>query len=109
MRARPYQELRDKLFTPEQQAANKVAARKIVLEATLQNLRKALHLKQANVAAALHVSQAQISKYETASDMMVSRLRSLLEAMGCEFRIQARPQDQREWVDLTLEVDDEKL
>jgi transcriptional regulator with XRE-family HTH domain len=100
MNAKPYQELRDKLFTPEEQAASDVEAQRIVFEATLQQLRKALGLTQAQVAKALRVSQAQISKYETASDMMLSRLRCMLEAMGCELRILARPRGHEDWVEL---------
>ncbi|MEE9280615.1 MAG: helix-turn-helix transcriptional regulator [Myxococcota bacterium] len=91
MRAKPYQELREKYFTPEERNANDAEARKIVLEVTLQELRKGLaNLTQEQLAEFLEVSQAQISKYEKGGDMMISSLRRIVEAMGAEFRAQAR-------------------
>ena len=100
MNAKPYRELRDKYFTPEEPAADDAEARKIVLEVTLQELRKGLaELTQEQLAEFLEVSQAQISKYEKGGDILISKLRSVIQAMGCEFRVQARLRD-REWVTL---------
>jgi hypothetical protein len=45
------------------------------------------------------VSQAQISKYERGGGILISKVRSVIQAMGGEFRVQARLRD-REWVTL---------
>lgn len=100
MSAKPYRELRKKYFTPEERAANDEEARQLVLEVTLQELRKGLaNLTQEQLAEFLDVSQAQISKYEKGGDILVGTLRSIIEAMGGEVRVQARLQN-RDWVTL---------
>jgi transcriptional regulator with XRE-family HTH domain len=97
-RARPYQELRDRLFTPEQQAKNDAKGRQIVREVTLRELRKSLaQFTQEELAEQLDVSQAQISKFEKGGDILVSNLRAFVEAMGGELRVQARLED-GDWV-----------
>ncbi len=45
------------------------------------------------------MSQAQISKYEKGGDVLVGKLRSVVEAMGGELRVQARLKN-RDWVTL---------
>ena len=100
MRAKPYRELREKYFTPDERAENDREAREIVLEITLQELRKGLaNLTQAQMAEFLEVSQAQISKYEQSGDILVSTLRRIVEAMGGELRVQARLRE-RDWITL---------
>ena len=100
MSAKPYRELREKYFTPEERAANDAEARKLVLEVTLQELRKGLaDLTQEELAEFLEVSQAQISKYEKGGDVLVGKLRSIVEAMGGQLRVQARLKN-RDWVTL---------
>ncbi len=49
---------------------------------TLQQLRKAKALTQAQLAETLGIRQATIAKMEKRSDLMISTLRSYVEAMG---------------------------
>lgn len=49
---------------------------------TLQELRKALNLTQETLAEMLDMRQATVSKVEKRSDMLISTLRSYVEAMG---------------------------
>lgn len=56
----------------------------------LGDLRRARSLSQEELAAALHVNQATISRMERRTDMLVSTLRRLLEAMGGELELRAR-------------------
>ena len=100
MRAKPYRELRKKYFTPDERAENARKAKKIILGITLQELRKSLaNLTQEQIAEVLNVSQAQISKYEQGGDILVSKLRCVVEAMGGELRIQARLKS-NDWITL---------
>jgi hypothetical protein len=45
---------------------------------------------QGSLANALHVKQASISKMERRSDMYISTLSKIVEAMGCELQIVAK-------------------
>jgi transcriptional regulator len=49
---------------------------------TLQALRKKLNLTQAVIADGMKMKQANVSKVEKRSDMLVSTVRSYVEAMG---------------------------
>ena len=49
---------------------------------TLQELRKAKELTQTQLAVALNIRQATIAQMEKRSDLMLSTLRSYVEAMG---------------------------
>lgn len=100
MTTKPYQELRNRYFSPEEQAENDARAGEIVLELTLRELRKCLaNLTQAQLAELLDVSQVQISKYEKSDDVLIGNLRRLVEAMGGELRVQARL-GKRDWITL---------
>jgi len=63
------------------------AAEVIAEEMTLQELRKAHRLTQESLAAALNVGQDQISRLEKRSDLLLSTLRSYIEAMGGKLMI----------------------
>jgi transcriptional regulator with XRE-family HTH domain len=54
---------------------------------TLQELRKAKRLTQAQLAEALGIRQATIAQMEKRSDLMLSTLRSYVEAMGGKLRL----------------------
>jgi transcriptional regulator with XRE-family HTH domain len=56
-------------------------------EMALQQLRKAHRLTQEQMARALHVGQDSISKLESRSDLLISTLRSYVEAMGGALKI----------------------
>ena len=55
----------------------------------LQQVRKARHLTQEQMARALKVGQDSISRMERRSDLMISTLRSYIEAMGGTLKIVA--------------------
>jgi len=65
------------------------AARKMLSEMGLAQLREAMELTQESLAETLHVKQASISKMERRSDMYISTLSKIIEAMGGELQIVA--------------------
>jgi DNA-binding XRE family transcriptional regulator len=62
----------------------------IAEELTLQDLRKAQKLTQEQMAAVLNIGQDSISRLEKRSDMMLSTMRSYVEAMGGSLELVAR-------------------
>ena len=74
----------------ERQARIAAETRRLIDEMPLQELRWALELTQQQVAATLGINQVAISKMESQTNMYVSILRRLVEAMGGERRIVAR-------------------
>ncbi len=79
-----------KLPGKERNAIARRSTELIAEEATLRDLRKALHCSQEKVAEELGVNQAAVSKIERRADMYVSTLRSYIEAMGGSLDIIAR-------------------
>jgi DNA-binding XRE family transcriptional regulator len=63
--------------------------RLIAEEVALRHLRQAHRLTQQSMAKLLHIDQAGISKIESRSDMLLSTLRSYIEAMGGSLRLLA--------------------
>lgn len=61
----------------------------IAEEMALRHLRRARELTQESMAKLLHIDQAGISKIENRSDMLLSTLRSYIEAMGGSLRLVA--------------------
>lgn len=59
-------------------------------EMALGELRQALQLSQAELATSLQVKQPAVSRLEKRTDMYVSHLRKVIEAMGGELDIIAR-------------------
>ena len=77
-------------MSPERKSKIEARAREIIAEEmTLQELRKAHHVTQKNLAAALNVGQDQISRMEKRSDLLLSTLRSYVEAMGGTLKLVA--------------------
>jgi len=66
------------------------AAKKMISEMGLAELRVAMELTQEALADTLHVKQASISKMERRSDMYISTLSKMIEAMGGKLQIIAR-------------------
>ncbi|MEA2908016.1 MAG: hypothetical protein QOJ15_97 [Bradyrhizobium sp.] len=62
----------------------------IAEELTLQDIRKAQKLTQEQMAAVLNIGQDSISRLEKRSDMMLSTMRSYIEAMGGSLELVAR-------------------
>ena len=67
----------------ELQVAAEARGRELIREEmTLQALRKQLELTQESMAERLDIRQGNISKVENRSDMLISTLRSYVEALG---------------------------
>jgi DNA-binding XRE family transcriptional regulator len=66
------------------------AAKKMISEMGLAQLRAAMDLTQESLADTLNVKQASISKMERRSDMYISTLSKVIEAMGGELQIIAK-------------------
>lgn len=62
----------------------------IAEELTLQDIRKARKLTQEQMATVLNIGQDSISRLEKRSDMMLSTMRSYIEAMGGSLELVAR-------------------
>lgn len=86
--ARKFRELLEKM-PPERRAAIKAGADRLRAEMALDELREALKLTQESLAESLHINQAAISKVERRSDMLISTLRKIIEAMGGALEIRA--------------------
>ena len=73
----------------------KIAAQteKLKSEMALNELREAFSLTQGELASKLNVKQPAISRLEKRSDMYISHLREVIEAMGGELEITARFND----------------
>ena len=86
--AKDFKELQAKM-SPAARARSEAKAERMIREMALDELRMALELTQEQLAEVLHVRQAAISKVERRSDMFISTLRKIIEAMGGELEIRA--------------------
>jgi len=86
--AKNFNELRAKM-SPERRARNEAAARKMIEEMALDELREARDLTQEQLARVLRVNQAAVSKMERRADMYLSTLHGIIKAMGGELEIRA--------------------
>lgn len=78
-------------FSPARRAKVEARAAELVgEEMALANVRKALDLTQEQMARSLNIGQESISRLERRSDMLLSTLRSYVEAMGGDMEIVAR-------------------
>ncbi|AFZ35983.1 helix-turn-helix domain protein [Stanieria cyanosphaera PCC 7437] len=68
-------------------------ASKLKTEMALKELRQAFQLSQSELASKLNVKQPAISRLEQRTDMYVSHLRQIIEAMGGQLDIVARFRD----------------
>jgi transcriptional regulator with XRE-family HTH domain len=87
--AKPFRQLRERM-SPEAQGTAAQKTQALIAEMPLQELRQARQLTQEQLASILHIKQASISKLERRTDMYISTLRSLIEAMGGELEITAK-------------------
>src|SRR5437868_12375592 len=69
-------------LSPARRRKVNARAAELIHEFTMSELRKARALTQKDVAKRLNIKQANVSKLEQRSDMMLSTLRSYIEAMG---------------------------
>lgn len=77
-------------MSPESQARSAERAQQMLRDMPLTELRQARRITQAALAEALGTTQASVSKLERRSDMYLSSLRRMVEAMGGELEITAR-------------------
>lgn len=78
-----------KAMPPERQAKIRREAKRMEMELSLQKLRAARELTQANMARLLEVNQSEVSRIENRTDMYVSTLASYIEAMGGTLEVRA--------------------
>lgn len=86
--ARKWKEIRGK-FSPQEEKEIRRRVEALIAANTLNQLREARKLTQANLANVLGVNQGSVSKMEKRTDMYVSTLRSFIEAMGGQLQIRA--------------------
>lgn len=79
-----------KLPAARRQKVEARAQELIAEELTLQDIRKAQKLTQQQMARSLKIGQDSISRLEKRSDMMLSTMRSYVEAMGGSLELVAR-------------------
>jgi DNA-binding XRE family transcriptional regulator len=72
----------EKLPPAQRKKVEDRAAQLIAEEMTLRQLRRARKLTQQKIARSLHIGQEGVSKLEQRSDLLISTLRSYVEAMG---------------------------
>ena len=82
------------LPSDEQEEIAALTAALIKEEATLRKLRDARNRSQEQIAERLGIQQAAVSKLERRTDMYISTLRNLIQAMGGDLDIIARFPDQ---------------
>ncbi len=85
----------DKVFqkhmTTEQRHQADLRAKEMIAEyLTLQDLRKARELTQVRMAELLGITQDNVSRLEKRSDVLISTLRSYIEAMGGKLDLTVR-------------------
>ncbi len=84
-----------KEISPRRQAAIKARTRELVArEMSLRELRQAVNKTQKTVARTLNMGQDGVSRLEKRSDLLLSTLRSYVEAMGGSLTLVAQFQDQ---------------
>ena len=76
-------------FSAERKAEIEKKVQQLKTEMALHELRQAFQISQADLAAKLNVKQPAISRLEKRSDMYISHLRQVIEAMGGELEITA--------------------
>lgn len=86
--ARNYRELRAKM-SPESRARAEAKTKHLLAEMALNELREARKLTQEQLAERFHVKQPAIAKLEKRTDMYLSTLRRIIQAMGGELDIRA--------------------
>lgn len=77
-------------MSPEIRASSAAEAEQLMRDMPLTELRQARSFTQVELAQALGTTQASVSKLERRSDMYLSSLRRIVEAMGGELEITAR-------------------
>lgn len=87
--AKNFSELRKKM-SPEARARSEAAARRMMQELPLAELRDAQNMTQTELARRLGIDQSAVSKIEHRADMYLSTLGDVIRAMGGDLEINAR-------------------
>ena len=82
----PYSELRAKM-SPRRRARNEAAAKKLMAELLLSEMRERAGMTQRQLASALGIKQPTLAQMENQDDMQISTLRRLIEALGGNLEI----------------------
>lgn len=80
-------------FSPQRQAYIRSRTASLQEEMALAELRQALQLTQSELADKLQIQQPAVSRMEQRTDMYISHLRQVIEAMGGQLEIVARFSD----------------
>lgn len=83
------EEMKARLSPEDRAIVDARAAELIAEERTLRDLRKAMGLTQVRMAEALNIRQNGVSRIEKRSDLLLSTLRSYVEAMGGQLSLVA--------------------
>jgi DNA-binding XRE family transcriptional regulator len=87
--AKSFSQLREKM-PPAAQARAAEMTKVMLAEMPLNELRQARGLTQSTLANLLHVEQPSIAKMEKRTDMYLSTLRNLVQAMGGDLVVTAK-------------------
>jgi transcriptional regulator with XRE-family HTH domain len=93
-------------FSEERQAEIALKTVHLKAEMALGELRRALQLSQAELAEKLNIKQPAVARLEKRTDMYVSHLRQVIEAMGGELDIIARFPEGEVKIDNFSELDE---
>jgi transcriptional regulator with XRE-family HTH domain len=94
---------------PQEQAVIKKRSAELINEVeTLQQMRKARALTQKKLAKKLGIAQVAVSRMESRSDLLLSTLRSYVEAMGGTLDLVVRFPDRAPVKLATIGVEDEE-
>jgi transcriptional regulator with XRE-family HTH domain len=96
-------------FSEERKAEIAQKTAQFRTEMALSELRQALQLSQAELAAKLQIKQPAVARLEKRTDMYVSHLRKVIEAMGGELDIIARFPDEEVRIDNFSQLADSPL
>lgn len=83
-------EMMDRLPAERRQRIRERAEALVAEELTLRDLRKARDLTQQHMAEVLHIGQDGVSRLEQRSDLLLSTLRSYVQALGGTLELVAR-------------------
>jgi DNA-binding Xre family transcriptional regulator len=84
--ARKFEVLREKM-SPDRRAGNEAAALLLSAAMDLAELREAKDITQEALAARLEIAQSNVSRLERRTDMLVSTLGEVVQALGGELQL----------------------
>ena len=96
-------------FSEERKAEIAQKTVQLRTEMALSELRQALQLSQAELASKLDIKQPAVARLEKRTDMYVSHLRKVIEAMGGELDIIARFPDGEVRIDNFSQLSDQTI